>query len=205
MAATNFIPIGAPSAAASTNALRDIKPPVEIPTGWLWALWVLSALLLAALAFLAWLYWQKRQAQAVLVPIIPPHVRAKQKLQEALALLSQPREFCIMVSDTIRYYLEERFTFRAPERTTEEFLIELQKTNLLTPDQKESLGEFLKRCDLVKFARYEPGEPELRDLHDSALRLVEETEPVSGPTNNDSAQESRITHNASHVSHHVSE
>jgi hypothetical protein len=30
----------------------------------------------------------------------------------------------------------------------------------------------------VKFAKYEPGENELRDLHSSALRLVEETEPV---------------------------
>src|SRR5207248_420475 len=126
---------------------------------------------LAALAFGVWQYWKDRRSRGSLIPAIPPHVRAKQKLQEALALLGQPREFCIMVSDTIRYYLEERFTFRAPERTTEEFLIELQRTNLLTPDQKESLGEFLKRCDLVKFARYEPGEPELRDLHDSALRL----------------------------------
>jgi hypothetical protein len=53
----------------------------------------------------------------------------------------------------------------------------LKSTSLLTPDQKSSLGEFLNRCDLVKFARYEPTEPELRDLHASALRLVEETEP----------------------------
>ena len=83
------------------------------------------------------------------------------------------------MSDTIRWYLEERFDFHAPERTTEEFLYELQGTNLLTPDQKDSLGEFLKRCDLVKFAKYEPGEPELHDLHDSAMRLVEETEPQS--------------------------
>ena len=45
------------------------------------------------------------------------------------------------------------------------------------PEQKDSLGEFLDSCDLVKFAKYEPGEPELRELHDSALRLVEETEP----------------------------
>jgi hypothetical protein len=111
------------------------------------------------------------------VPIVPAHVRAKQKLEEALALLGQPREFCILVSDTIRWYLEERFDFHAPERTTEEFLHELKGTNLLTPDQKSSLGEFLNRCDLVKFARYEPAEPELRDLHASALRLIEETEP----------------------------
>ena len=111
-------------------------------------------------------------------PPVPPHVRAKHKLQQALALIGQPKPFCTVVSDTVRSYLEERFTFRAPERTTEEFLHELQATNLLLPDQKDSLGEFLKQCDLVKFARYEPREAELHNLHDSAVRLVEETEPA---------------------------
>jgi len=164
-------------AAQSTNDLRDIKPPVEIPSGWAWVWWGLTALAAAALLFRAWRYWQKRRSELPPVPVIPPHVRAKRKLREALALIGQPREFCILVSDTIRWYLEERFTFRAPERTTEEFLYELRQTNLLTGEQKDSLGEFLKRCDLVKFARYEPGEPELHDLHDSAVRLVEETEP----------------------------
>jgi hypothetical protein len=54
----------------------------------------------------------------------------------------------------------------------------LRGTDLLLADQKESLGRFLESCDLVKFAKYEPGENELRDLHSSALRLVEETEPL---------------------------
>ena len=175
---TNIHPRSAVAGTADTNVLRDIKPPVEIPSGWAWLWWVLLVLAVAALAFLAWRYWQKRRAQAQIVPVVPPHIRAKQKLREALALIGQPREFCIAVSDTIRWYLEERFEFRAPERTTEEFLYELQGTNLLTPDQKESLGEFLKRCDLVKFAKYEPGPPELHDLHDSSVRLVEETEPI---------------------------
>ena len=48
---------------------------------------------------------------------------------------------------------------------------------MLSLEQKEKLGEFLGCCDLVKFAKYEPVENELRDLHGSALRLVEETEP----------------------------
>jgi hypothetical protein len=157
--------------------LHDIKPPVEIPSGWAWVLWVLGALLVAALLYWAWQYWQKRRLAAPQIPVVPPHVRARQKLQEALALIGQPREFCILVSDTIRWYLEERFDFRAPERTTEEFLHELRATNLLTAEQKESLGHFLQSCDLVKFARYEPGEPELRGLHEAAARLVDETEP----------------------------
>jgi hypothetical protein len=48
---------------------------------------------------------------------------------------------------------------------------------LLAPEQRESLGKFLESCDLVKFAKYEPREIELRGLHRSALQLVEETEP----------------------------
>jgi len=177
MAATNLIPKSAGALNTATNDLRDIKPPVEIPSGWAWVLWSLLAVAMVAAAYWLWRYWQKRRMQEPVIPVIPPHVRAREKLQEALALISQPREFCILVSDTIRCYLEERFDFHAPERTTEEFLYELRATSLLTPDQKESLGEFLKRCDLVKFARYEPREPELHDLHASALRLVEETEP----------------------------
>jgi hypothetical protein len=43
------------------------------------------------------------------------------------------------------------------------------------------MGDFLTRCDLVKFARHEPSAPELRELHDAAVRLVEETEPLLNP------------------------
>jgi hypothetical protein len=165
------------SSLAAANDLRDIKPPVAIPSGWEWFWWTLMALAVLAILVLAWRWWQRRQAQIPVVPPVPAHVRAKQKLAEALALIAQPKPFCILVSDTIRRYLEERFEFRAPERTTEEFLRELQVTPLLAAEHKEKLGEFLECCDLVKFAKYEPREPELRDLHASALRLVEETEP----------------------------
>jgi hypothetical protein len=164
--------------ASVASDIRDIKPPVNIPSGWEWLWWTLAALALAAIAYAVWRHWRKRQAQIPVVPPIPAHIRAKQKLQDALALIAQPKPFVIAVSEAARNYLEERFEFHAPERTTEEFLHELKGTNRLTPDQKESLGEFLQCCDMVKFAKYEPREPELHDLHGSALRLVEETEPV---------------------------
>lgn len=179
MIATSPPPVAA-SSAAVTNDIRDIKPPVAIPNAWEWVWWVLAALAVAAAAIFVWRWWRKRRLQILVEPPLPAHVRAKQKLDEALALISQPKPFCTLVSDTIRLYLEECFNFRAPERTTEEFLHELQGTDLLTAEQKERLGEFLERCDLVKFAKYEPREPELCELHTSALRLVEETEPKPG-------------------------
>src|SRR6266566_4819670 len=163
--------------ASTASDIRDIKPPVEISNGWEWLWWTLGAIALFLIASLIWRHIHKRMTQISIVPPIPAHIRAKQKLDEALALISQPKEFCVLVSDTIRFYLEERFQFRAPERTTEEFLRELGGTDLLLPEQKESLGEFLESCDLVKFAKYEPGENELRELHGAAVKLVEETEP----------------------------
>ena len=160
---------------AAVEDIRDIKPPIEISDGLAWLWWVLAALATIIFLFLIWRWWQKRRAQIAFVPPVPAHVRAKQKLNEALALIAQPKPFVIAVSDTARAYLEERFNFRAPERTTEEFLRELSGTDLLAKPQKESLGEFLQSCDLVKFAKYEPGEKELRELHGAALNLVEET------------------------------
>lgn len=159
--------------------IRRIKPPVEIPDYMLW-LWLALALVIAAVA--GWLYWRWRKNQPVVKPpaiVIPPHVRARDRLKTALALIGQPRLFAFAVSDALRIYLEERFELRAPERTTEEFLLEMQKASYLEERHKALLGDFLARCDLVKFARYQPGEPELHDLFDAAMRLVDETQAPS--------------------------
>jgi hypothetical protein len=165
------------NAASAAGDIRDIKPPMEISSGWDLVWWTLAAVALLVILRLVWLYWRKRRARVPVVPPVPAHIRAKQGLEKALEIITQPKPFCILVSDTVRFYLEERFNFRAPERTTEEFLRELSETDRLLPEQKESLGNFLESCDLVKFAKYEPGENELRELHASAVKLVEETEP----------------------------
>ena len=172
-----ILPAPSPAATNATNDLRALREPVDIPSPWTW-LWITLGML--AVAVLAWWIWRKWLKKIVIPPPpppVPPHVRARRKLEDALKWIAEPPPFCIAVSDTLRVYLEERFEFRAPDRTTEEFLHELQATNLLTPEQKQSLGDFLTRCDLVKFAKYEPTEIELRDLHTAALRLVNDTEP----------------------------
>ena len=170
--------------AASTNDIRPIKPPIYVPNPWTWVFWtvgILLALALVATTLIVWLAKQKRSG----IPVpIPPHVRARQKIDAALLLIGDPRAFCTAVSDAVRVYLEERFNLRAPERTTEEFLRDLQKTSVLTAQQKESLASFLEQCDLVKFARFEPPESLLRELHEAALRLVHETQYESLPPPN---------------------
>lgn len=175
--------VEAPSTNAATGTnmldatLHDIKDPVHIPDVVLYLLIAAGILTLALIGFLVWKFWLKKKFEPVVVPPLPPHVRAKRKLREAIALINEPTVFTVFVSDTIRVYLEEQFDFHAPERTTEEFLHELGATRLLTDAQKKSLGQFLSRCDLIKFAKYDPTKPELEDLQQAAMSLVEETEP----------------------------
>ena len=71
---------------AATNSLaadiRDIKAPVEIPSGWFWLWCVLGALGIALASYLVWRHWQKLRARTKPEEvIIPPHVRARRKLE----------------------------------------------------------------------------------------------------------------------------
>lgn len=167
---------------ADATDIRDIAPPVEIPSGYEWLWWVGGTIIVLAVLFAAWRYWLRRKAQKPIVIEIPAHERARRKLEAALNLFDQPKPFCTIVSDAVRLYLEERFGLRAPERTTDEFLGDLSRSAALTQVQKKSLEQFLSSCDMVKFAKYEPQRPELEALYNSALRLIEETEPEAKPT-----------------------
>lgn len=81
----------------------------------------------------------------------------------------------VELSDIVRRYIEERFALRAPELTTEEFLVEAGRSAELTAKHRELLSTFLATCDRVKFARYSPGEDESRDAFDVAKRFLNET------------------------------
>ena len=167
----------------TTNRLsdiHDIHPLVDIPSRWDWLFWAVPLLLLA-LAVTALLLWLRHRHRHRVPEVIehraPPHERARRMLEEALAFLHDPDRFCVLVSRAIRQYLEQRFSLRAPERTTEEFLAELRTSSRLGEEHKILLAEFLAECDLVKFARSSREAHELSRLHEAALRLVRETEP----------------------------
>jgi hypothetical protein len=175
------VPAGPPNTnSAAAQDIRPIRDPVPLGPDLTW-LWILLAV--AAFAALAW-WWFTRKKPPVVDPalLIPPHRRAKERLRGATELLSDPYAFCSLVSDVIRVYLEERFNLHAPDRTTEEFLDELRNSSRLNEEHKALLENFLMKCDLVKFAREEPTELELRGLLDAALRLIDETREASVPS-----------------------
>ena len=186
---TNSAALILPDPADVTNAvasekipdIRGLKDMVEIPTGNEWVWWLLVAVAVLVVAgIVAWFirrHLAKCSAELAPPPPPPPHVVAWERLQRALELIHEAEWFCIEVSHIIRVYLEERFSLHAPDRTTEEFLLELQSSRRLAGEHKQLLANFLSECDMVKFARAEPPEQELRSLHEAASRLVGETQP----------------------------
>ena len=170
--------------AAATQEIPDIrglKDVMDIPTGNEWVLWLfVAAAALVLIGVAAWFVRRRlasRREELAPLPPPPPHVVAWERLQRALGLIHEAEQFCTEVSQIIRVYLEERFKLHAPDRTTEEFLFELQSSQRLVCEHKQLLADFLGECDMVKFAKVEPPEQELRNLHEAASRLVGETQP----------------------------
>ena len=177
----------APSTNGVPSELNDIRPAIEIISLWEYAGWALFLIAVLVLAYFLTRYFlrnrKKRMSEQASRPMTPSHILARKRLDAALEHLHDTRLFCVLVSDAIRKYLEDRFQLRAPERTTEEFLGELQSSASLNASQKETLHSFLKQCDLAKFARADMLGKELKSLHDIGLQFVRETEPevISAP------------------------
>jgi hypothetical protein len=81
----------------------------------------------------------------------------------------------VELSSIVRRYLEHRFEIRAPELTTEEFLLVATARPELDDGHRALLTQFLERCDRVKFAGYRPDADESLDTLKAARGFVEDT------------------------------
>jgi hypothetical protein len=170
---------------ADMSAVKDIAPPVPLLRRGLspWV-WIVGSGLVSAglLAGVWWWYRQQRRATAVPLPQRPAHLLALAALEhlQRQDLIGQERieEFYVRVSAILRRYIEWRFGLRAPEQTTEEFLVAALATGGLIVAHRDLLEAFLQHCDLVKFARYRPTPSAMEDTFASAKTFVEHTADV---------------------------
>jgi uncharacterized protein YggL (DUF469 family) len=165
------------SSTSFAQDLRDVKPPVNVP----WPLWIKSLVIVVSLAVLmAAVYtFKKLRKKAKKDTVLSPWDMALREFNELmnkqLVASGHVKEHYAQLSQIVRTYIENRFELKAPEMTTEEFLISLNNTSRLTSDQKRLLREFLTQCDLVKFARYTPEVDEIQKSLDLAIKFVQET------------------------------
>ena len=159
--------------------IEDIEDVVELATEpSCWGVWALGVVVLTGAAG-SWLWLRRKRVKELVRIFKPAHELAYERLRalvkEDLVGAGRVKEFYERVSDILRHYIEHRFSLRAPERTTEEFLYELANTNALPESDKDSLGQFLQHCDLVKFARHEPTTEQIQETFDLVKAFIEKT------------------------------
>ena len=168
-------------AAVWADDIRSVKPPVPLPGRYGFLLWVLAVILFAGLLWLLRNLFLRRKMTPVPAAVPPPWAVAFQRLQ-TLKDAGFPdgegvKTFYTELSDILRRYIEGRFQIRAPEMTTEEFLVYLKKTPALSAQYKSTLQDFLNGCDMVKFAKFSSSPYEMEHSLALAWQLVSETQP----------------------------
>lgn len=147
--------------------------------------YALAALGLAALGYGAWRLFRKIR-RAVQLRRMSPKERALFELAELMARdlvgHDQVKEFYFELTMIVRLYIERAHSIRAPEQTTEEFLVAVSRDPRFNPDVVKRLREFMQAADLVKYAGHRPGRPAVDSAISTAKTYIETDESeTSGP------------------------
>jgi hypothetical protein len=162
------------------EALRDIKPPEDVPVRSYRLLWVLASLVAVGALGYALYRWLKRDkpVRTVQEPKAPLDVRILGALDELqkqnLPAQGRVREFYFRLSEIVRTYLGERYGFEALECTSAELLQALGKVH--APGlPAEELKHFVAQADLVKFAKQPALSAQCEEALQFAHQLVKRT------------------------------
>jgi Domain of unknown function (DUF4381) len=160
-----------PALLVLAEEFHDITAPVDYSLIPPWLVFVIAFLVLSLLGLIVW--WFTRRPK--------PELPAKSPREIALGELEQirreienmsPYQFSIRVSDILRRYVTQQYGLPATRQTSIEFLSALAKAPSFSVDDKSLLEDFLNRCDLIKFAKYEATTSDSELLLEEAIRFV---------------------------------
>jgi len=154
-------------------ASQDIAPPVDYSLIPRWMIFAGTFLFLTILGLILWAVARRRP------PAPPPSLPRQVALEELERIGDEienmsPYQFSIRVSDILRRFVTEQFALPVTRQTSVEFLTALTKSSPFSSEERSLLEDFLGRCDLIKFARYQA------TTNDSRLLLEEATDFVRG-------------------------
>jgi hypothetical protein len=155
----------------ASEDIRDIHGPIALPHGH--PLWIYLAIGagVVGIVITAIVLLRRRQRP------VSPDVMALRALEALRPLIAsgEVSAFSSQVSDAVRHYVEVAFAVRAPRRTTEELLSDLMVDGSPVAAHRDSLGEFLSCCDLVKYARSNLSRLQMSQLLESAESFIRST------------------------------
>ena len=154
---------------------HDIASPVDYSLISPWLVFVVVFVALSLLGLVVWLFAKRRK------PPLPPKLPRQIALEELERIgceiqTMSPYQFSISVSDILRKYVTQQYGLPATRQTSIEFLTAVAKASPFSAEEKSLLEDFLNRCDLIKFARYEATTSDSELLLGEAIRFVKGAE-----------------------------
>jgi hypothetical protein len=153
------------------DEFHDIAPPVDYSLIPPWLVFVIAFVVLSLLGLVVW--WFAKRPKPGLPPKAPREI-ALEELEQIRAEIDRisPYQFSIRASDILRRYVSQQYGLPATRQTSIEFLTAAAKAPPFSADDKSLLEDFLNRCDLIKFAKYEATTPDSELLLEEAVRFV---------------------------------
>ena len=150
---------------------HDIASPVDYSLIPPWLVFAIAFVVLSLLGLVVWWFVQRRK------PELPPKAPREIALGELEQIRPEietmsPYQFSIRVSDILRRYVSQQYGLPATRQTSIEFLTATAKAPSFSTDDKSLLEDFLNRCDLIKFAKYEATTSDSDLLLEEAIRFV---------------------------------
>jgi hypothetical protein len=160
-----------PALLVLADEFHDIAPPVDYSLIPPWLVFVIAFVALSLLGLIVWWFVQRRK------PELPPKAPRQIALEELEQIRGEiermnPYQFSIRVSDILRRYVTQQYGLPATRQTSIEFLTAAAKAPSFSTDDKSLLEDFLNRCDLIKFAKYEATISDSELLLEEAIRFV---------------------------------
>ncbi|MBK9071274.1 MAG: hypothetical protein IPL79_09775 [Myxococcales bacterium] len=175
--------VAPPPEDAATASMQPAPGNLDPARGaWPWWAWVVVGTLAIASAWLAWRAVAAARSARAREAQISAYDAARARLSELIARgapdgqdLAVLDAWYVELSAIVRLYIEQRFGLRAPELTSEEFLVVAKESEALAGPQRTQLAAFLEACDRVKFAGYHPTSDESLGNFALAERFIEGT------------------------------
>jgi hypothetical protein len=155
----------------AVDEFHDIAPAVDYSLIPPWLVFVIAFVALSLLGLAVWLFVKRRKPPA---PPKLPRTLALEELEQISREIEtmSPYQFSIRVSDILRRYVTQQYGVPATRQTSIEFLTAAAKAPSFSADDKSLLEDFLNRCDLIKFAKYEATTSDSQLLLEEAIRFV---------------------------------
>lgn len=167
----------------ATYQMYDIKGPYTYPVTFKEVIpWVGLGLLLLLAGYMIYRVIKNRRENRPLFGKVaepdPPHISALRNLEnirsKKLWQNNKEKEYYTEITDTLREYIEARYSVSTFEKTSAEIIKELEAKEVSGAEWEE-LKELFGVADLVKFAKYKAASEENERAIPIAVRFVNAT------------------------------